>query len=68
MSPAGCCVVTLNVSDVVKETVSVLEEMAPIMRLIEDTPDVMAAIDVETQAAIKRTLLRYFALQAKIGT
>jgi hypothetical protein len=58
---------TLNVSDVVKETVSVLEEMAPIMRLIEDTPKAMAAIDVETQAAIKRALLRYFALQAKIG-
>jgi hypothetical protein len=58
---------TLNVSDVVKETVSVLEEMAPIMRLIEDTPDAMAAVDVETQVAIKRALLRYFALQAKIG-
>jgi hypothetical protein len=58
---------TLNVSDVVKETVSVLEEMAPIMRLIEDTPNVMAAIDAKTQAAIKRALLRYLALQAKIG-
>ena len=45
---------TLNVSDVVKETVSVLEEMAPIMRLIEDSPDAMAAVDVETQVAIKR--------------
>jgi hypothetical protein len=58
---------TLNVSDAVKETVSVLEEMAPIMRLIGDTPNVMAAIDVETQAAIKRALLHYLALQAKIG-
>jgi len=58
---------TLNVSDAVKETVSILEEMAPIMRLIEETPDVMAAIDIETQAAIKRALLRYLALQAKIG-
>jgi hypothetical protein len=58
---------TINVSDVVKETVSVLDEMAPIMRLIEGTPLLMAAIDAETQAAIKRALLRYFALQAKIG-
>ena len=58
---------TVNVSHVVKEIVSVLEEMAPIMRLIEDTTDAMAAVDVETQAAIKRALLRYFALQAKIG-
>ena len=56
---------TVNVSDVVKETVSVLEEMAPIMRLIEDTPDAMAAIDIETRTAIKRALLRYFALQGK---
>jgi hypothetical protein len=58
---------TLNVSDAVKETVSVLEEMAPIMRQIEDTPGAMAAIDIETQAAIKRALLRYLALQARIG-
>jgi hypothetical protein len=58
---------TINVSDVVKETVLVLEEMAPIMRLIENTPTMMAAVDAETQAAIKRALLRYFALQAKIG-
>jgi len=57
----------VNVSHIVKETVSILEEMAPIMRLIEDTPKAMAAIDVETQMAIKRALLRYFALQAKIG-
>jgi len=67
MSPARCDAMTVNVSDVVKETVSVLEEMAPIMRLIEDTPDAMAAIDIETRTAIKRALLRYFALQAKIG-
>jgi len=58
---------TINVSDVVKETISVLDEMAPIVRLIEGTPPLMAAIDAETQAAIKRALLRYFALQAKIG-
>jgi hypothetical protein len=58
---------TVNVSDVVKETVSVLEEMAPIVRLIEGTPNAMAAIDVKTQMAIKRALLRYLALQAKIG-
>jgi len=57
---------TLNVSDAVRETVSILEEMAPIMRQIEDTPDVMAAIDIKTQAAIKRALLRYLALQARI--
>jgi hypothetical protein len=58
---------TINVSDVVKETISVLDEMAPIMRLIEGTAPLMAAIDAETQTAIKRALLRYFALQAKIG-